>query len=122
MALHTPPLVLLHSLSWTWHCLGLQSLHCVVLSSQACHRHPCCEGLDIGAYLLTPIQRMPRYVLLLKVCCAGVMLELLGQYCRMLIGSVSRAICTLVACLDLGHVFAMFFIVEFVEVHRPGAP
>lgn len=26
----------------------------------------CCEGLDVGAYLLTPIQRIPRYVLLLK--------------------------------------------------------
>ena len=27
---------------------------------------PCCEGLDLGAYLLTPVQRIPRYVLLLK--------------------------------------------------------
>ncbi|XP_064621411.1 uncharacterized protein LOC135484162 isoform X3 [Lineus longissimus] len=28
--------------------------------------HPACQGLDLGAYLLTPIQRPPRYVLLLK--------------------------------------------------------
>eukprot|EP00051_Salpingoeca_urceolata_P010526 m.128783 g.128783 ORF g.128783 m.128783 type:complete len:980 (+) comp16747_c0_seq1:239-3178(+) len=27
---------------------------------------PRCEGLDLSAYLLTPIQRLPRYVLLLK--------------------------------------------------------
>ena len=30
-------------------------------------RHPSCEGLDIGCFMVTPIQRIPRYVLLLKV-------------------------------------------------------
>ncbi|KAK2152039.1 hypothetical protein LSH36_341g03018 [Paralvinella palmiformis] len=29
-------------------------------------RHPNCEGLDIGSFMVTPIQRIPRYVLLLK--------------------------------------------------------
>ncbi|XP_031572177.1 uncharacterized protein LOC116306291 isoform X3 [Actinia tenebrosa] len=33
---------------------------------QACSTDPDCEGLDLGAYLLTPIQRLPRYVLLLR--------------------------------------------------------
>ncbi|CAL8110714.1 unnamed protein product [Orchesella dallaii] len=28
--------------------------------------HPTCGGLDLGAFLLTPVQRMPRYILLLK--------------------------------------------------------
>lgn len=28
--------------------------------------HPACEGLDVPAFLLTPVQRMPRYVLLFK--------------------------------------------------------
>ncbi|CAD5119287.1 DgyrCDS7914 [Dimorphilus gyrociliatus] len=27
---------------------------------------PVCEGLDLGSFLLTPVQRIPRYVLLLK--------------------------------------------------------
>ena len=27
----------------------------------------CCEGLDVRAFLLTPIQRMPRYALLIQV-------------------------------------------------------
>ena len=37
---------------------------------------PRCEGLEMAAFLLTPIQRLPRYVLLLnnllKVCCVNV--------------------------------------------------
>ncbi|XP_035715204.1 uncharacterized protein LOC110859364 isoform X2 [Folsomia candida] len=28
--------------------------------------HPTCGGLDLGAFLLSPVQRMPRYILLLK--------------------------------------------------------
>ena len=27
---------------------------------------PACGGLDLGAFLLTPVQRVPRYILLLK--------------------------------------------------------
>ena len=34
---------------------------------QKCQLDPVCEGLDLGAFLLTPVQRIPRYVLLLKV-------------------------------------------------------
>ncbi|KAK3715074.1 hypothetical protein QZH41_012131, partial [Actinostola sp. cb2023] len=33
---------------------------------QNCSSEPECEGLDLAAYLLTPIQRLPRYVLLLR--------------------------------------------------------
>ncbi|XP_028512512.1 uncharacterized protein LOC110231235 isoform X3 [Exaiptasia diaphana] len=33
---------------------------------QNCSSDPECEGLDLAAYLLTPIQRLPRYVLLLR--------------------------------------------------------
>ncbi|XP_037093112.1 uncharacterized protein LOC119112901 isoform X2 [Pollicipes pollicipes] len=29
-------------------------------------QHPSCNGLDLGAFLLSPVQRVPRYVLLLK--------------------------------------------------------
>ena len=31
-----------------------------------CLQQPACGGLDLGAFLLTPVQRMPRYILLLK--------------------------------------------------------
>ena len=30
-----------------------------------------CEGLSLASYLLTPVQRLPRYELLLKVYIAG---------------------------------------------------
>ncbi|XP_013421387.1 uncharacterized protein LOC106181521 isoform X6 [Lingula anatina] len=33
---------------------------------KTCQKQPSCEGLDLTAFLLTPIQRIPRYVLLLK--------------------------------------------------------
>ena len=33
-----------------------------------CQHRPECEGLSLAAYLLTPVQRLPRYELLLKVC------------------------------------------------------
>ncbi|XP_032226657.2 uncharacterized protein LOC116609934 isoform X3 [Nematostella vectensis] len=33
---------------------------------QDCSMEPACAGLDLPAYLLTPIQRLPRYVLLLR--------------------------------------------------------
>jgi len=33
---------------------------------KACLEQPVCGGLDLGAFLLTPVQRMPRYILLLK--------------------------------------------------------
>ncbi len=36
---------------------------------KACQHSPSCEGLSLAAYLLTPVQRMPRYELLLKVRC-----------------------------------------------------
>ncbi len=32
---------------------------------------PLCERLSLTSYLLTPIQRLPRYELLLKVCGCG---------------------------------------------------
>lgn len=32
-----------------------------------CQHSPSCEGLSLASYLLTPIQRLPRYELLLKV-------------------------------------------------------
>ena len=32
---------------------------------------PVCERLSLASYLLTPIQRLPRYELLLKVCGCG---------------------------------------------------
>lgn len=35
---------------------------------KACQHSSSCEGLSLAAYLLTPIQRLPRYELLLKVC------------------------------------------------------
>lgn len=34
--------------------------------SQSCLEQPSCGGLDLGAFLLTPVQRIPRYILLLK--------------------------------------------------------
>jgi len=40
-----------------WWCLSLQGLEL----------HPSCTGLQVSAFMLTPVQRMPRYVLLLKV-------------------------------------------------------
>lgn len=33
---------------------------------QSCLEQPSCGGLDLGAFLLTPVQRIPRYILLLK--------------------------------------------------------
>jgi RhoGEF domain len=33
---------------------------------QSCLQRPACTGLDLGALLLTPVQHMPRYVLLLR--------------------------------------------------------
>lgn len=43
-------------------------------------RETCCDGLDVGAFLLTPIQRVPRYVLLLKV---GILFVLeTSTFCR----------------------------------------
>ena len=33
---------------------------------RACMESPCCRGLDLCAFLLTPIQRLPRYLLLLN--------------------------------------------------------
>ena len=33
-----------------------------------CQHSPFCEGLSLASYLLTPVQRLPRYELLLKVC------------------------------------------------------
>ena len=32
-----------------------------------CQHSPQCEGLSLASYLLTPVQRLPRYELLLKV-------------------------------------------------------
>ena len=32
-----------------------------------CQHSPFCEGLSLASYLLTPVQRLPRYELLLKV-------------------------------------------------------
>ncbi|XP_068248023.1 uncharacterized protein [Palaemon carinicauda] len=33
---------------------------------KVCLEQPACGGLDLGAFLLTPVQRVPRYILLLK--------------------------------------------------------
>ncbi|XP_076053359.1 uncharacterized protein LOC143032445 isoform X2 [Oratosquilla oratoria] len=33
---------------------------------KSCLEQPACGGLDLGAFLLTPVQRVPRYILLLK--------------------------------------------------------
>ncbi|XP_018022194.1 uncharacterized protein LOC108678323 isoform X2 [Hyalella azteca] len=33
---------------------------------KSCLEQPSCGGLDLGAFLLTPVQRIPRYILLLK--------------------------------------------------------
>ncbi|XP_071513827.1 uncharacterized protein [Panulirus ornatus] len=33
---------------------------------KACLEQPACGGLDLGAFLLTPVQRVPRYILLMK--------------------------------------------------------
>ena len=33
---------------------------------EACLQDPRCKGLDLLAYLLTPVQRLPRYILLLR--------------------------------------------------------
>ena len=41
-----------YSVGWCWQGLEL---------------HPSCAGLQVSAFMLTPVQRMPRYVLLLKV-------------------------------------------------------
>lgn len=35
-------------------------------SLQSCLEQPACGGLDLGAFLLTPVQRVPRYILLMK--------------------------------------------------------
>ncbi len=36
-----------------------------------CQHSSSCEGLSLSSYLLTPIQRLPRYELLMKVRCGG---------------------------------------------------
>ena len=36
-------------------------------ASKDAHNHPSCAGLDVASFMLTPVQRVPRYVLLLKV-------------------------------------------------------
>ncbi|ROT77148.1 hypothetical protein C7M84_004229, partial [Penaeus vannamei] len=33
---------------------------------KSCLEQPACGGLDLGAFLLTPVQRVPRYILLMK--------------------------------------------------------
>ncbi|XP_042238039.1 uncharacterized protein LOC121876741 isoform X2 [Homarus americanus] len=33
---------------------------------KGCLEQPACGGLDLGAFLLTPVQRVPRYILLMK--------------------------------------------------------
>ena len=35
---------------------------------RSCQQLAECEGLTLSAFLLTPVQRLPRYELLLKVC------------------------------------------------------
>jgi len=45
----------------------------VVFHRQGLELHPSCAGLQVSAFMLTPVQRMPRYVLLLKVSLHGVL-------------------------------------------------
>ena len=35
---------------------------------RSCQQMAECDGLPLSAFLLTPVQRLPRYELLLKVC------------------------------------------------------
>ena len=45
-----------------------------------CQHSPSCEGLSLASYLLTPIQRLPRYELLLKVSFLVMLLLCVQQF------------------------------------------
>lgn len=45
-----------------------------------CQHSASCEGLSLASYLLTPIQRLPRYELLLKVRTNGLPHSIVCMY------------------------------------------
>ena len=61
-----------------------QSSQQFVQDIRSCQQSAVCEGLSLAAYLLTPVQRLPRYELLLKVrvlFCVGVVIGQCGVRC-----------------------------------------